>query len=230
MGAAHRHCWNCGAEEPAEAELCEHCSKPLTGPPSHVTPLPPPPGVPQPAPSPPVISWDYTFPLLNNRSVLLEFAKLLFFSYLAIVLLMGSLFLAQGELDELPPLLLLFAYCLAGFAVLFLLIWLVFFPARRPRHFTVGPDRVCVTMTGGRAGLGARIAVTAGRFTQSPTQIEVAWEDVRRVREYPRRGRITLSNGWRTVLRLHCLPANYAAVATAVRQYAAAGAQRRRAT
>jgi len=257
MPTDYRHCWNCGAEEPAAAEVCSQCGEPFVSGTSAGAPVPrvlapPPPPLPTSTPPPPanvvdpeapaaVLAWDYAFPLLTNRFVLLDFAKLLFFTYLIIVVLMGSIFLIRGQAEDLPPVLLMFAYCLAGLAVLFALIMLVFFLNRCPTHFEVGPEGVLAQMTSGRAKTANRVAVIAGLLAgsastagagllaRSQEEISIAWADVYRVTEYPRQGVITLSNSWRTVIRLYCTPADYDAVATAVREYAARGAKRRQA-
>lgn len=186
-------------------------------------------------------SWDFAFPLLTNPFVLLDFAKLIFFTYLLIFLLMGTTFLVMGHVEDLPPILLLFAYCMAGFAVLCVLIMLIVFGNRCQTHFEVGPECAFAAMTSAPGLTANRLAVTLGRIAgsagttgagllaQSQERIWMPWEHVYHVGEHPRHGVIVLSNSWRTVVRLYCTPQDYPHVIELVRRYAAEGAVRREA-
>ena len=220
-------CLACGQVAPAGAGFCARCGRPLAGEPDAAGPVAP------------TITWELAFPLLTNRFVLLDFVKVFGITYLISVTLMGTIFLIQGEPEDLLPLLAMFAYCVLGLALLSVLVMLIFFGNRFPTRFTVSADGAMMETASRRALAANRLATVlgllggsastagAGLLAQSQEQVGISWEDVYRVTEHPAESVITLRNSWRTVIRLYCTPMNYAEVADAVRRYAAEGARRK---
>ena len=244
MSTEPRRCQGCGQQSPREAERCTACGEDLGGEPgAPAAPPSPHPArevVPAPAAPPPAPTfvWDHAFPLLTNGFFLLDMVKV----WGITLLVVGLLFLVilAGDLGDWPPIMGMMALVVGGLFVLSILISLVFFGNRMGTRFTVSPDGALVEMTSRRARWANRCAfllgalagrpgtMGAGLLAMSGESVEIAWGEVHRVGEYPRSRTITLSNSWRTVLRLYCLPENYEPVRAAVREYTRHGPKPRR--
>lgn len=181
------------------------------------------------------IVWERSFPLVTNRFYWYDLSKLLAITYVATGAIFGVILAFQKEWRALPALLEGFGVLILGMGVLFVLISLVWFGNRFPTRFTINKKGALCESISRRGKFGNRAAAVAGALTASPTlagagllgisgeSVGIAWDEVHRVKEYPRAKVISLMNGWRVVIRLYCTAENYGQVAAAVREFAGAG-------
>jgi hypothetical protein len=105
-----------------------------------------------------------------------------------------------------------------GMGAALLLIMLTFFGNRFPVRYTLSSFGLRWEALSRRGHWANRVAFVAGLMTgrlavagagalaASRGVEEFRWSDIRRVRFHPREGVISLMNGWRVVMRLHCPP------------------------
>lgn len=216
-GHGGQTCPECGAVSPAEAQFCGQCGA----------------GYPDPAPE---HQWMISVPMLNNRFMLYDLVKLLFWTGLVIAILMFVMLAAFGDshdfLETYLQIMRMFGYVLAGFAVMFLAIMLLFFGNRYRTGFTIDRNGVGWSSLMSRTKWANRAAVVAGVLAAKPCvagagllaetqeQGEVEWDEIRKLKFYPALSAISVMNSWRVVIRLYCTPENYPAIADTLRRRA----------
>lgn len=183
-----------------------------------------------------IIEWQYRVPLLTNRFMLWDFARVITISLVVMYLLVALIgWLVDGEAVLLPWQMLLITggIMTAAFTLACLLLG-----NRFAMLFGVGPAGVGYA-SGSRerkwnraavlAGVlgGSSSATGAGLIASSQEEGGWVWADIRRAVEHPRARVITLRNSWRTVLRLYCTPENYEQVRAMVAEGIARGAAER---
>jgi hypothetical protein len=186
-----------------------------------------------------VLAWEQDVPLLNNRFIWWDFLRVFGISIAAIeALVLAMSYFIDGDPVLLPPM--VWAIPLAILFGLFVLVGLIY-RNRFPMHFEVDSKRVryeVFTRMGryertvntvfgvvaflslGLRGLGARIFGAGGGD-------EIKWHDVYRVTVHRRERVITLSNSWRSVIRLYCPAGQFEDIAARVQDSAAKAAVRR---
>lgn len=216
-------CPSCGGEDPGEAAYCGLCGVSLKVPPA-TTPV-----------AGARLDWIASFPLLTNRFVLYDLAKVLGWTGLLCPALVLLIALVTGNLDAPAEWLLalgVFLLLLAGFGALFLLIMLVFFGNRSVTLFSMGPEGVSWESRSRRGRWGANAAMVVGALAGSPQAVGAGllarsqeeggtgWNEIRKVRLHRSHCVISVMNSWRVVVRLYCTPSNYRQAAALIRRYA----------
>ncbi len=179
------------------------------------------------------LRWETKVPLATDRFMLYDIGKVLFFSSLGIVVFGSILALILGGADAPPEewltglsiVLLVFGGIGAGL----LLVMLIFFGNQFPVRITMGPQGVhweALSRRGKWANRGAIVAgllagkpgvAGAGLLAESRRTESMRWRDIQRVRCHPELCVVSLMNGWRVVLRLHCPPTLYREVCSMIR-------------
>lgn len=177
------------------------------------------------------LDWNVDVALLTNRHVLGGLATAMLGGAFVSTLLVGLLLGVQGDWDVIPPLAgMLLAIGVALFVV-GLLVMAVFFRNRMQMQFTVGPAGIGISTidpvarTGNRAAMlmglafGSGAAAGSGLLAMVNEKQTLRWTGAFRATFEPSTRSIALRNGWRTLIRIYCLPANYEAAAALVQRY-----------
>ncbi len=194
------------------------------------------------APPAETFQWDMEVPLLTNPFILYDFAKLLFFSFLImyVLLVVMTVILDQRiKLDMLAGYAKLGGVVMLGLGVIMILVMLVFFWNRFPMRFTLSRRGGLVESMSRRGKIGNRLAVILGALARNPgvagagllgmaqESVSLEWSELHRVKVHPARRVISLMNSWRVVFRLYCTPENFAPVLAAVESWAEKGKKSR---
>lgn len=164
-------------------------------------------------------AWDVGIPLVNNRFMLWDLAKVWSIAGLFLLAFIVVLEVADPGPRPLGVILGIPFFVSLGLFVLSLVVCVLFFFNRYLARFDLRADgaafqsvRWTRQMTrAANAGdfvlgiLAARPQVAAaGLLAEVQKDLFVPWGDVRKVTVFPGPRVITLSNSWRPVLRLHC--------------------------
>jgi hypothetical protein len=164
---------------------------------------------PHPASEP--LRFSVAIPLVTNPWIWLDMGKVLVVPWAALSLL--ALWILRDEpWSEVWPAWRVVTLCVLGVAALLVFVSLVVFRNHVDARFTVDADGVQYESGrfAGRAALWTGLIVRSALLTGAGLQGEahssmfVAWKDVRKATAFPRARVITLSNGWRPVLRVYC--------------------------
>jgi hypothetical protein len=171
--------------------------------------------------------WETDLPLFSRR-MMGQWALAMALTALVMVVILGTVFAAQGEWDAFPPMLAMTGLVTAGLWLLGLAIMAVLFRGRIRVRYTLS-DRGLRYETIDRAAKAAnRAAIVVGALARHPQALgagliatsqetmAVRWTGAFKAKYDPARHHITLSNRWRPLLWVQCTPENYAAVAAAV--------------
>jgi hypothetical protein len=227
-GRSPRICLACGAPSSKDVRFCGSCGAALP---------PPLPSILPPDTVPDRMLWVTSFPLLTNRFILYDFAKVLGFTYLIMMLIAGILVLAGHwpSVQQIFQFAAIFAAAVAGIGFLMVLVMVLFFGNRFRAGFSVTPDGVSFETAMWRAKWSNRAAVVVGALARSPgtagagllaqssEDVSVAWGDVRRVKVHGEHCVLSIMNGWRVMIRLYCTPENFEQVHSLVARYASPG-------
>ncbi|HNQ03040.1 MAG TPA: hypothetical protein PKH69_00360 [Thiobacillaceae bacterium] len=148
--------------------------------------------------------------------------------WLVMMLILGIVFIAQGEADVLPDLAGVLLSVTAGLWLLgFLTMALLFHGALRVRY-TVSDTGVRMDIIDRVAQTGNRLAIAlgllsgrpgllgAGLINRSRESEAVEWYDAFHTIQRPKRHLIVFKGAWRCLMFVQCLPDNYARVAARV--------------
>ena len=170
------------------------------------------------------VEWDYDVALLTNRYMLGAMIKVMLGAALGCALLVAFPLGIAGEWDVIPPIFALFAMIGAGLFTLSLLIMGLMFRNRMKTRFRVDAAGVELKLTdrtalvGNRAAfwvglvLGKPGAAGTGALAISQEQQRLAWDGAFTAHFEPATRSIAFRNGWRTLMRVYCLPENHAEV------------------
>lgn len=178
------------------------------------------------------IEWELDLPLLTNRFILYDFAKVFAWTAVVMISLLTVLFAATGELnmEQFAGIAGMTALGIFVVALLAVFVMAVFFGNRYRVAFSLGPKGIGYESRSRRGKWASRAAVVAGALGGRPgtagagllamsrERVGIRWNEIRRVNEHAEARVFSLRNSWRVVLRLHCTPENY----EQVRQYLAA--------
>lgn len=208
-------CPQCGTSPPPEARHCPECGQRLPA-------------------AEDTQSWTASIALLTNRFVLYDFGKVLGITMIVIAALMFIMLGVSGShhdfWSDYLSVLRVFGLVIAGLAVLFLLVMLLFFGNRFVIRFELSPTGIAWDTRMRRARLANRLAIIAGALGRNPGVAGagllaaaqesgfISWSEVRKIRLHPALCTISIMNSWRVVIRLFCTPDNYRAVADTLRR------------
>jgi hypothetical protein len=172
-------------------------------------------------PRPDVLQWDLNVPMLTNRYMLAALAKIMLGSGGIVAALVSLLFGFQGEWQLIPGIAALLFCISLGLFVMGLVVMIFPFKNRLASRFTIDPDGVHLAVTDSTARTGNRLAFlmglvlgsgsTAGSGLLAMTQESqiLRWGGAFRAVAEPATCSIAFRNGWRTLLRVYCLPDNF---------------------
>ncbi|HZY40573.1 MAG TPA: hypothetical protein VFF59_01085 [Anaerolineae bacterium] len=160
------------------------------------------------------LSWQYDIPLITNRYILWDVARLLALSLFVVVALTWLISMLIGDPVLLP---IEFLALIAGIVVaLFLFVALVLFRNRYRARFTLDEKRALFEGVGwGNSGWDRamkRLLKVLAFFTaqSDPTRlggaVDIKWRAVRKVSVNSQARVISLSEAWHVVIRLYCPP------------------------
>lgn len=181
------------------------------------------------------LTWGYALPLATNPFMWWDFLRVVVASLLLMELLVFLMSLAAGDPILLPPALL--ALVAGILAALFALTTTLVYGNRYHARFTL--DSRGAQMED--AGQGRRfrwLMVVLGLIARQPGAVlgatsgpsgyseRVNWRDVRRVTVHRHLHVVTLSNSWRSLLRLYCPPDRFEQIAACAQSYVAIAKKR----
>jgi hypothetical protein len=190
-----------------------------------------------------LIRWQMDVPLLTNRFILYDLAKLTIISALIMfVLVEGMILVLEGlKWDVFVNMALMAGFACLGLAVLMVLVMLLFFWNRFPMGFALSEEGAAVTSQSRRGQVANRLAVIIGALAGKPgvagagmlgmaqEEVGIGWPEVERLNIHPGPRVISLMNSWRVVLRLYCTPENFPAVRQQVEDWWQGAAKKREA-
>ncbi len=188
----------------------------------------------------PLLEWDIEVPLLTNRFMVAAMAKAMIGAGLLVSALVGFGLAIQGEWHVILPVAGML-FCLAcGLFLLALVIMAFPFRNRMAMRFAITDKGLRMQTIDRTARIGNRTAFWAGvalgsagtagsgLLAQSQEDQQIKWSGAFTARYEPATRTIAFSNGWRTLVRVYCLPENYQqAVAIVGERMAAGGAAAR---
>ena len=189
-----------------------------------------------------VQNWEIEVPLLRNRAMLTDLARVVGISTLLMAGLLSLMLWVNDDLEAIGPMLELCLVVGAGLGLLFLLIMgLVFGGHMRFAYRLDGRGIVCAVIDR-RARAANRAALLAGSLSGRPgpagigliasasESSRVAFVGSFRASFAPARHTITLRNSWRALMTVYCAPDNYEPVAAAIATALAATGSETRST
>lgn len=229
-------CQSCGAHLSLGSRFCSQCGGQVT--PEHQA------GAAGATPSdraapPGELRWEVNMPLVNNRFMLYDIAKVWGITGLVMGGLVGLIMFYQGNMRSLVTALPVLGLVILGLFALCILVMLGFFGNRYPMEFLLSPQGLVFTSLSQRGKWANRSAVVlglmggkpglagAGLLAMSRENEGFSWEEVQRIKVYPEIRVITLMDSWHVVARLFCTPRNFEAVRDAVLTWTAAGISKR---
>lgn len=177
--------------------------------------------------TPEALTWEVDLPLFSRR-MMAQWALAMGLTALIMLVILGTIFVAQGEWDDLPTLALLTGACTFGLWLLGLLIMAVLFRGRFRVRYTLTDhflrqdtvDKVAKAANTAAILVGALArsprTLGAGLLAKSQETVTVRWSGAFTATFDPARHFITLRNAWRPLFWIQCTPDNYAQVAAAV--------------
>lgn len=167
------------------------------------------------------LQWDINVPLLTNRHMLIALTKAMFGATALVVALVALLLGIQGDWEVIPRIAALLLLIGSGL-FLFGLVFMAFpFRNRISTRFLIDSDGVHASVTDnavklvGRLGfwvglvLGSATAAGSGILARTQQNQALRWRGSFRAAVEPATCSIALCNGWRTLLRVYCLPDNF---------------------
>ena len=173
------------------------------------------------------IVWETDLPLFSRR-MLGQWSLAMVITAVVMLVILGTVFAAQGEWDALLPMLAMATGAAAGLWLLGLIIMAVLFRGKFQVRYTLSDQELRYETIDTKAKTANRLAIVAGVLARSPQTLgagliarsqetmAVRWTGAFRAVYDPARYHITLRNEWRPLLWVQCTPENYAAVAAAV--------------
>jgi hypothetical protein len=175
----------------------------------------------------PDLIWETDLPLLSRR-MLGQWSAAMLVTALVMALILGLIFVAQGEWDALPPMMAMTGAVTSGLWLLGLLIMLLLFRGRYRVRYTLSEKGIRCDAIDSIARKANRAAIVVGVLARSPQALGAGLIGISRESEEARwsgafkaifesdKQRIRLCNAWRTLLWVQCTPDNYVEVAEAI--------------
>jgi len=167
------------------------------------------------------LSWEVKFPLLTNPHIVKAWVKAAGVTYLFCMLILGSVFIGTGEMEDIPMLALVFLAVISGMVLLGLLVMLVIFGNRSHAKFVLSEKGISYESLDNTARTLSRIAVLAGGLIGSPAaagagllsisneRVSLNWAAVFEAKYDETHYTIRLRNQYRDLLHLYCTPETY---------------------
>lgn len=205
-------CHQCGKGLHPAHKFCSHCGAAV-----------------QTETRPAQLRWHYAVPLLTNRFILGDLLKLLGLTYVFIVVLFSVLGVFTQEYGLGLEIAQVFIPIILGFAILMLLVMLLYYGNHMPMQFSLSPKGIHSAILGRRSHWANRVGIVLGLMSANPSVAGASliatarsssfysWEELHSATYYPQQATITLRNHWRAVVRLHCDAEQYPAIANYVK-------------
>jgi len=167
------------------------------------------------------IKWEINIPLLNNKILIKQTVMLFLITFIIVSVLMSTIFLVQGDLEQIPIILLIFLLVCFGLFILFLLIMLLIFGNRMNLRFTVDSKGVLYEMVDKRGKKLTNLSIFLGLLSKKPTtagtgliaksmeEVFIDYKNVTKIEPRDKEKVILLKNEWRTLMAIYCNDENY---------------------
>ena len=174
--------------------------------------------------------WEADLPLFS-RMMLTQWSLAIAATALLMAVLLGTVFVAQGEWDDLPPMLGMIGGVGGGLWLFGILVMALLFRGRYRVRYTLSQQGLrCDTLEPAakrtnRMAIGLGVLLGRGQLLgigligAARESEAVNWSGAFQARFDAPRHSIVLRNGWRTLLWVQCTPENYAEVAQRVAQH-----------
>lgn len=151
-------------------------------------------------------------------------------TWVAMMLILGIVFLAQGETDTLPDMALVFLAVVAGLWVFGFIVMALLFRGKFRVRYTASETGILMETLDTVAKKTNRLAIVLGVLSGKPGLLgagligrsreaeAVEWDGAFRAVRRPERHLIVLKGPWRSLMLVQCLDDNYARVAALVEQ------------
>lgn len=171
--------------------------------------------------------WETDLPLFSRR-MLVQWSLAMLATAGVMLVILGTVFAAQGEWDALGPTLTMIAAVTTGLWLLGLAIMAVLFRGKYRVRYTLSDKGIVCETLSGVAKKANRAAIVVGVLARSPQAVgagligmareaeEVRWSGAFRAVRHPDEHVVMLRNAWRSLLWVQCTPDNYAQVAAAI--------------
>lgn len=178
------------------------------------------------------LTWETDLPLFSRR-MLSQWSLAMLATALVMLVILGTVFAAQGELDALMPMLAMISAVTGGLWLLGLIIMAVLFRGKFRVRYTLTDQELRYETIDTKAKAANRLAVIAGvlarspqalgagLITQSQETMAVRWTGAFRAEFDLEHQHIALRNEWRALMWVQCTPENYAEVAAAIERHMA---------
>lgn len=175
----------------------------------------------------PAIVWETDLPLFSRR-MMAQWAYAMLATAAVVALILGTVFMAQGDWDAIPPMLMMALAVTAGLWLLGMLIMALLFRGKFRVRYTLDDRELRYQVVERKARIANRLTILAGILARSPQALgagliaksqetmAVRWTGAFRAVYDPDRHHITLRNAWRGLMWVQCTPENYAEVADAI--------------
>lgn len=162
----------------------------------------------------PELRFEVAIPLITNPWIWVDMGKALGVAYGLLLMLMFWILWDEPWADVWPAWRVV-TLCVLAVLVLLLAVSLFVLRNRVVARFTLDGRGVHYESgsLAGRVGTVVGLlslnplVMGSGLLAEAQSSLFLPWKDVRKVTEFPRWNVITLSNGWRPVLRLYCVDA-----------------------
>lgn len=167
------------------------------------------------------LRWEINIPLLNNKILIKQMFLLFLITFIIVSTLMSTIFLAQGDLEQIPLILLIFLLVCFGLFILFILIMLIIFGNRMNLRFTVDSRGVLYEMIDKRGKNITNLSIFMGILSKKPTtagtgliaksmeEVFIDYRNVTKIEPRDNKKVILLKNEWRTLMAIYCNDENY---------------------
>jgi len=167
------------------------------------------------------ITWEINIPLLNNKFLIGEVISIFLITYTIIAILMGTIFLAKGEVEQIPTIfLILFLVCL-GLFILSILVMFIILGNKLNLRFIIDKKGVLYEIIDKRAkninNLTTILSLLlrkpaysgSGLIAKSREVVFVNFKNVSNIKDIDNQKVILLKNEWRTLMAIYCSSENY---------------------
>ena len=173
------------------------------------------------------ISWETDLRLFSPEMVK-GWSLAMVATWVVMMLILGIVFVAQGEFDALPDMALVFLAVTAGLWLLGFLVMALLFRGKFRVRYTVSKAGVLMETLDKVAKGSNRLAIALGALSGKPGLLgaglinrsreseALEWDGAYRAELRPARHLVVFKGAWRSLLLVQCLPENYAQVAARV--------------
>lgn len=177
------------------------------------------------------VSWNIAIPLVTNSFIVYQTTILCLVTGVVMSLLLGFILIMQGELSAIPQLLGISGIIVIGLWILMMLIMIIVFGNKMPVRFTINKKGITAQMTSPIGKKANRLAVILGLLMKKPgvagsglialsqESVSYDWKNIVKVKYDRQKRQILMSNSWRPLVAIHCLPENFEQAESLVKSY-----------